>query len=156
MNIQNRESINSHHLLSSHYDLALSPMATVRLSQGLINLDSPLDEFALWPNREVLRIEALTDKQVLAELHAIMEGRGYSWHKINELLQAELDKDALEFTLEDGDVIFEWNNLCDVRRQWERKRSDSVQCAEFHRDCLINLKIMPIQGGLGLEGNLFI
>ena len=131
-------------------------MAAVRLSQGLISHDSALDDFALWPNREVLRIEALSDKQVLAELQAIMEGCAYSWHKINQLLQAELDKDALEFTLEDGDVIFEWNNLCDEKRQWERKRSHSVQSAEFNRDCLINLKIIPIQGGLGIEGKLLI
>jgi predicted RNA-binding protein YlxR (DUF448 family) len=127
-------------------------MATMRPSQGLMNHDSALNDFALWPNREVLRIEALSDIQVLAELQDIMEGRGYSWHKINQLLQAELDKDALEYTLKDGDVIFEWNNLCDERRQWEKKGSHSVQCAEFNRDCLINLKIIPIQGGLGVEG----
>ncbi|TVY14768.1 hypothetical protein LARI1_G008253 [Lachnellula arida] len=126
-------------------------MATV-IPQGLISRDSVLDDFALWPKTEVLRIEALSDKLVIAELQAIMEGCGYSWHKINQLLQAELDKEALEFTLEDGDIIFEWNNLCDQKRQWETKRSHSVQSTEFKRDCLINLKIIPFKAGLGIEG----
>ncbi|TVY17570.1 hypothetical protein LARI1_G004942 [Lachnellula arida] len=126
-------------------------MATA-IPQGLISRDSVLNDFALWPNQEVLRIETLSDKLVVAELQAIMEGYGYSWHKINQLLQAELDKEALEFTLEDGDVIFEWNNLCDEKRQWERKRTHSVQSVGFKRDCLINLKIIPFKAGLGIEG----
>ncbi len=128
-------------------------MAIIGLSQGLLNHGSAFDNLALWPRREVLRIQALSDKQVLTELQEIMEGRNYSWHKISQLLQAQLDKGALEFTLEDGDVIFEWNNLCHEKREWERNRRFSVSCAEFKKDCLINLKIIPIQGGLGFEGN---
>jgi hypothetical protein len=79
--------------------------------------DSVTDDSVLWPKEEVLRIEALSDKEVLAELRDVIGGRNYSWHKINQSLQAQLDNTALEYTLEDRDVIFEWNNLCDKKRQ---------------------------------------
>ena len=121
-------------------------------SQSPMKHDPVPESSVLWPKEEVLRIEALSDKQVLAELQDIMNGRNYSWHKINQSLQAQLDNDALEYTLEDGDVIFEWNNLCDEKRQWERKGHLSVSCMDFNRDCLINLKIIPFKGGLGDEG----
>lgn len=108
-----------------------------------------------WPKLEVLRIEALSDEDVLLELESIMEGRNYSWHSINEQMQAELDKGALEFTAEDGDVLFEWNNLCDEKRNWEREGHFSLSYADFNRDCLINLKIIPTKAGLGSKGKQF-
>ncbi|KAH6675997.1 hypothetical protein B0J14DRAFT_427352, partial [Halenospora varia] len=92
-----------------------------------------------WSKQTVLRIEALSEPQVLSELQGVMEGRTYSWHSINELLQGRLDQGDLEFMPVDGDVIFEWNNLCDEKREWERKGRLSDNCAEFNRDCLINL-----------------
>ncbi|KAG9239587.1 hypothetical protein BJ875DRAFT_360193, partial [Amylocarpus encephaloides] len=52
---------------------------------------------------------------------------------------------------EHGDVIFKWNNLCDEKRQWERSKCLSVKRAEFNRGCLINLKMIPIQGGIKVE-----
>lgn len=114
---------------------------------------SGYDDLALWPARQVLRIESLSEKDVLSELQSIMDGRSYSWHRINELMQARLDKGVLEFTLQDGDVVSEWNNLCDEKRDLERNGRLSVRnCAEFNSDCLINLKIIPSQAGLGLEG----
>jgi len=129
-------------------------MATNRLTQGVMNSDSALREFTRWPKREVLRIEALPDQDVISELESIMDGRNYSWHSINEQMQAQLDKRALEFTAEDGDVLFEWNNLCYEKRNWEQEGRGrfSLSCAEFNRDCLINLKIIPTKGGLGFEG----
>lgn len=86
-------------------------MAANRLSQGVLQPDDALSDLAFSPRRELLRIEALSDNQVLSELHEIMDGRNYSWHGINELLQVQLDKGVLEFTLADGDVLFEWNNI---------------------------------------------
>jgi hypothetical protein len=124
------------------------------ISQGVPCRDDAVDDFSLWPEREVLRIEALSEQQVLSELQEIMEGRSYSWHSINQLLQDQLDKEALEVTFIDGDILFEWNNLCDEKRKWERKGCLSNDCAEFNRDCLINLKILPFQAGLGLESKL--
>ena len=105
----------------------------------------------LWPEWEVLRVDALSDREVLTELHGIMDGRNYSWHSINQLLQKQLDNDSLEFTLHDGDVVFEWNNLCNQKKLWERTKLLSNNCADFNRDCLINLKIMPFKGGLYTE-----
>jgi hypothetical protein len=110
----------------------------------------------LWPEGEVLRVDALSDKEVLTELQNIMNGCHYSWHTINQLLQQQLDNKVLEFTLEDGDVIFEWNNLCDQKQQWEKKGLLSISCADFNRDCLINLKIIPFKGGLDTEGTYLL
>ena len=102
--------------------------------------------------QEVLRIETLVDEEVLAELQDIMGGNNYSWCMINDLLQAQRDNNALEFTLDDGDVIFEWNNLCDEKKQWERHGFLSIIDSEFDRDCLINLKVIPFKGGIVDEG----
>ncbi|KAH8800513.1 hypothetical protein F5884DRAFT_810648 [Xylogone sp. PMI_703] len=77
-----------------------------------------------------------------------MEGDRYSWYSVNEALQNQLDKEALEFTFIGRDVIFEWNNLCDEKQKWERKGYLSTNNADFNRDCLINLKILPFKAGL--------
>ncbi|RFU32514.1 hypothetical protein B7463_g3820, partial [Scytalidium lignicola] len=106
------------------------------------------NDFSRWLGGEVLRIEVLSEVQVLSELQGIMEGDNYSWHSINELLQNQLDKEALEFTLTGGDVVFEWNNLCDEKQKWERKGCLSINDVNFNRDCLINLKILPFKAGL--------
>lgn len=127
-------------------------MSIDRLTQGIMTNDSALTGFTLWPKEEVFRIEALLDQEVLSELEGILDGRNYSWHSINELMKTQLCKGALEFTFQDGDVIFEWNNLCDEKRNWEQKRSLSFSSTEFNRDCLINLKILPAKAGFGLEG----
>jgi hypothetical protein len=95
----------------------------------------------------------LSKQEVLCELQGIMEGRNYSWHYINDLLQARFEEGSLEFSLTDGDVLFEWNNLCHEKQLWEKRRRLSVDIAEFNMDCLINLKILPFQAGLGIEGN---
>lgn len=116
------------------------------------NNDATLDNFSLWPQKEVERIGTLSDHQVIAELQQLMVGNEYSWHTINYLLQEQVNNKTLEFTLEHGDIIFEWNNLCDERREWEKKGCFSVHGADFNRDCLVNLKIIPIRGGLGNEG----
>ena len=123
-------------------------------SEAARRADDVLADLSIWPKREVLRIEELPDQQVLSELQKVMEGYNYSWHSINMLLQDQLDKGHLEFTLVDGDVLFEWNNLCDKEREWERKGRLSNDSADFNRDCLINLMILPFQVGLGHKGKL--
>ena len=59
---------------------------TDKLTQGMMTNESALTGFTLWPKEEVLRIEALSNQEVLSELERIMDGRNYSWHKINELM----------------------------------------------------------------------
>lgn len=121
------------------------------LSQGILSRDSSPEDLP-WETHEVLRIEALSDTQVFTELQRIFDGYDYSWVRINQLLQQQLDEGVLEFTLEDGSVIFEWNNLCGEKRIWERRGHLSASCSDFYRDCLINLKILPAEGGLNIEG----
>lgn len=104
-----------------------------------------------WPEQAVLWAEALSDQHVLEELHSIMDDQNYSWHSINALLQSRLEQGDLDFTFEDGDVLFEWNNLCDEKRRWEVKGQLSENTADFNRDCLVNLLILPFEGGLGPE-----
>ncbi|XMA13697.1 hypothetical protein WAI453_006488 [Rhynchosporium graminicola] len=80
-----------------------------------------------------------------------MEGHSYSWYIINELIQARFDEGSLECSPVDGDILFEWNNLCDEKRTWEKKGRLSVNDAGFNMDCLINLMILLVQAGLGSE-----
>ena len=126
-------------------------MAVPRLTQGLV---STYEALHLGPSDEVLRIEALQNEEVYAEIRDIMDSQSYSWNRISQFLQEQLERGALEFTLKDGDVVFEWNNLCDEKQKWERQRCLSVDSPEFLRDCLINLKLIPIHGGIGLQGDL--
>jgi hypothetical protein len=82
-------------------------MATKELPHNMMHHDDALGDLGLWPKREVLRIEALSKRQVLCKLQGIMEGQNYSWHCINELLQVRFNKGNLEFTAVDRDVLFE-------------------------------------------------
>lgn len=108
----------------------------------------------VWPQKAISWIEALSEEQVLSKLQGVMEGLNYSWYTINDLLQNRLDQGQLEFTVVDGHVLFECNNLRDEKRVWERKGRLSHNCPEFNRDRLIKLMILPSQGGLGLESKL--
>jgi len=121
-------------------------------TQDSANIGSAYDPIDLWPTNEVLRIEALSDDEVDTELRTIMGGQLYSWNKISLLLQEQLNDGVLDYTSEDGDVVFEWNSLCDERKHWERQQCFTVNSKEFKRDCLINLKLIPIQGGIGPQG----
>ncbi|KAH6699894.1 hypothetical protein BKA61DRAFT_496159, partial [Leptodontidium sp. MPI-SDFR-AT-0119] len=105
-----------------------------------------------WAVRQVLRVENLLKQQVLLELHGIMEGHSYSWHCINELLQAQFDEGSLKCSPVDGDVLFEWNNLCDEKRTWEKKGRLLVNDVGFNINYLINLMILLVQVGLSNEG----
>lgn len=127
-------------------------MATDRLTQGVMTTSSSFRGFLFGLSQEVRRIEALSNEEVRLEFEAIIKGHGYSWHSINALMQNQLNEGALEFTGIDGDVIFEWNNLCDEKRHQEQNGCYLITCDEFYRDCLINLKIMPTKARFGLEG----
>lgn len=131
-----------------------SSMAADPPLQDVVHHDDTPRDLRLWAKRQVLRIEALSKQEVLCELQGIMEGHNYSWHCINDLLQAQFNEGSLEFSLVDGDVLFEWNNLCNEKRVWEKRGRLSVDIAEFNMDCLINLNILPVQAGLGMEGRL--
>ena len=101
------------------------PLQTV----GVVYHNDALHDLQLWAKQQVLRIEDLLKQQVLFKVQGIIEGHNYSWHCINEFIQARFDEGSLEFTLVDGDVLFEWNNLCDEKRLWEKTRRLSVNNA---------------------------
>ncbi|PVH72073.1 hypothetical protein DL98DRAFT_577015, partial [Cadophora sp. DSE1049] len=126
-------------------------MEIYRPLDNMVHDEESLHDLERWAERQVLRVESLSKRQVLLELHCIMEGYRYSWHCINEFLQVRFDEGSLECSSVDGDVLFEWNNLCDEKRTWEKKGRLSVNNAGFHMDCLINLMILPVQAGLGNE-----
>lgn len=109
-------------------------------------------DLEVWAKQQVLDIEDLSKQQVLLELQGVMGGHNYSWHSINALLQARFEEGKLKFSLVNGNVLYEWNNLCYEKRIWEKKGHLSVHNSEFNVDCLINLKILPVQAGLGIEG----
>jgi hypothetical protein len=125
-------------------------MAAVKIGNN--KHDAGGDGLSFWREKEINRLNALFDCQVLEELQRIMGGYDYSWHTINQALQEQLNDGTLEFTLEHGDIIFEWNNLCEERREWEKRGCFSVYSADFNRDCLFNLKIIPVRAGLGDKG----
>jgi len=129
-------------------------MATVQPLQNVVRHDDPLYDLGLWAKQEVLKIEGLSKQQVMSELQGIMEGHKYSWHCINALLQGKLEEGSLEFSDCHGEVLFEWKNLCDEKRMWEKNGRPSVKSEKFNVACLINLKILPIKAGLGSEGKL--
>jgi hypothetical protein len=128
-------------------------LSTIKSSSQLV-YDDTVTDLELWQKQQVLRIESIEAHQVLSELRDIMEGHNYSWYSIKDLLQARFDNGDLAHTLIDGDVLFEWNNLCNEKRVWEKRGHLSVDRIEFNKDCLINLKLLPIQAGLGTEGKL--
>jgi hypothetical protein len=118
-------------------------LSTIKPPSQLVYNNTIID-LELWQKQQVLRIESIEAHQVFSELREIMEGRNYSWYIINDLLQARFDNGDLAHTLIDGAVLFEWNNLCNEKRVWEKRGHLSVDRTEFNKDYLINLKILLI------------
>ncbi|KAH8800506.1 hypothetical protein F5884DRAFT_758105 [Xylogone sp. PMI_703] len=58
------------------------------------------------------------------------------------------DKDILQFTQTDGEILFEWNNLCYEKLKCGKREAIPNNCVQFNRDYLINLKILPFKARL--------
>ncbi len=98
------------------------------------------------------RIQKLSDREVLTELRDIMKGRNYSWLSISGQLQDRLDRSLLKIEhFESGNIPYEWNVLCDERISWKLHGQPSFRSFRFNRACLVNLRIIPTQAGLGEE-----
>jgi hypothetical protein len=109
--------------------------------------------YSIWEKQEVRRINALSNQQVMEELKETMRGRGYSWHRISQRLQKRRIYNDLQIEhFEPGNILYEWNVLCDERLSWLRHSRPSFRNVNFNRACLTNLKIIPTQAGLGIEG----
>jgi hypothetical protein len=114
---------------------------------------STIGDYSMWEKQEMGRIIELSDQQVMRELKEIMRGRDYSWHTISQRLQKRLRYNDLEIEhFEPGNILYEWNVLCDERLSWLRYSRPSFRNFKFNRACLTNLKIIPTQAGLGTEG----
>jgi hypothetical protein len=116
---------------------------------------SKLGNFTLWEKEEIKRIEALSDQAVLRELRKIISGQYYSWRRISQLLKLRFYRNLLYIEhFESGNILYEWNVLCDEKTHWLRHGCPSFKNFRFNRDCLTKLKIIPSQAGLGIEGEL--
>ena len=114
---------------------------------------SMLGNFTQREKQEIARVLALTDRQVRWELRDIMRGVGYSWYTISQKLQAKEYMKRLEIEhFEPGNILYEWNVLCDEKIHWQIHGCPSFKSFRFNRDCLVKLKIIPTQAGLGPEG----
>jgi hypothetical protein len=119
-----------------------------------------------WAVQESTRIKALSDPDLITEVHNAMNGSTYSWHSIHQQLQ----KKQTDYSL-----FREWSHLCDLKRDWEAdpsvlraRHSGALFHAESeisglskrnlwrphsYRALLLKLKLLPICAGLGIEGN---
>jgi hypothetical protein len=119
-----------------------------------------------WTVHESHRIKALSEPDLITEVHNAMNGSTYSWHSIHKQLQ----KDRTDYT-----IFQEWSYLCDLKRDWETdplvlraRRSGARFHAESeisglsernlwrpqsYRALLLRLKLLPIRAGLGIEGD---
>jgi len=121
-----------------------------------------------WEVDEILRINCLSDKDLISEVHSTMNGLDYSWATINKSLKELRDLDYA--------LYLEWNFLCGKKREWEPRAQflrKSPTCgfgaptvlshmsrigqwdSLFYRHLLINLKILPVHAGLGDEGIVY-
>ena len=89
--------------------------------------------------------DALTDYEVFIELQIIIEGRSYSWHSINQGLQAQVDNGLLT----DQIVIQRWNFLCGEKRRWEHVERHSFICQRYNRGYLFSLTTILMLAGFG-------
>lgn len=103
--------------------------------------------------REVSRINLLSDQQVLEELKDVMTGQKYSWYAIAYGLRALYTRRCLRLEhFEPGNLLYEWNVLCDEKLAWQYHGCLSFISVKLNRACLINLKTIPNRAGLGFGG----
>ena len=107
---------------------------------------SMLGNYSRQERNEIARVSALTDRQILRELGEIMKGNGYSWRSISQRLRAKAHWKLLEIEhFEPGNILYEWNVLCDEKLSWQLHGCPSFRSFRFNRDCLIKLKVIPTQ-----------
>ena len=114
-----------------------------------------------WEDDEASRIRLLTDEALISELAAMMSGQSYSWSRVKKGLR---DVGIVNFALHRR-----WNILWDRKCQWEAMCNDiapnntkddilahlsehGLWNRESYQRLVLNLKVIPIQAGLGMEG----
>jgi hypothetical protein len=113
---------------------------------------------AVWAYQEIARINALSNEELITELHRAMDGDSYSWQSINQRM-GELE---IDYGLYDT-----WNIICKKKRDWQRRAEQDQPFSAGdklakppeadlcqHRAVLINMKVIPIFAGLWAEGKV--
>jgi hypothetical protein len=113
---------------------------------------------AVWAYQEIARVNALSNEELITELHHAMDGDNYSWQSINQRMR-ELEIDY--------DLYDTWNIICKKKRDWEKTAEQDRPCSAGdklaklseadlckHRVVLINMKVIPIFAGLWAEGTV--
>jgi hypothetical protein len=119
-----------------------------------------------WADRELVRIKALPNADLIIEVHNAMNGHTYSWRVIQRRLQ-RLDTD--------NNIYLDWIDLCKLKQTWdripsltrERQHKDIVERLsrdlsrrawnlKHLRTLLINLKLILIRAGLEEEEGIFL
>lgn len=97
-----------------------------------------------WETLQHDRITKLSDAEVLVELRNVMKGCNYSWRTISKKLRARNRNGYLELEhFEAGNLLYEWNVLCDEKLHWSRYGNPSFRNSGFNRVCLVNLLVIP-------------
>lgn len=110
-----------------------------------------------WAHREVARIEALSDEELVIEVTNVMNGDIYSWKSIQTRMQ-QLDANPA--------LRLEWSSLWNLKKKWERFDSvtqqngvvpttetvQSLRNPQALRVLLVKPKLITSRAGLGKEG----
>ena len=149
------------HTISTHlvnqlsYRCILFPLLLIAMASRASN--STFGNFNAWERKEISRVLSLSDRDVLTQLRETMRGYDYSWHTISFRLRALLRCKAMRLEhFEPGNILYEWNVLCDEKLSWQRHGHPSFLNFRFNRICLIHLLIIPTQAGFGTQGKLFL
>jgi hypothetical protein len=119
-----------------------------------------------WAGQELVRIKALSNADLIMEVHNAMNGNTYSWRTIQSRLQ--------HFDTE-SKIYLDWNDLCSLKQTWdsipsltrERQHKDVVDRLsrdlsrqawnlKHLRTLLINLKLIVIRAGFEEEEGILL
>ena len=114
-----------------------------------------------WAYRELLRIDALQDAELIHELCRLMNGHTYSWKRIHDCLSC----------LDANDILhLDWQDLCSLKETWdsfpsltrERQHQDIMPGLSLalgnpswdprpFRTLLLNLRLILVRAGFDEE-----
>jgi hypothetical protein len=117
-----------------------------------------------WGRREVARIEALSEEELIIEVTNVMNGDNYSWRSIKTKMQ-RLDANST--------LYLDWSSLWNLKQKWENippitrgrqsKTTATIQSngsrskirnTQEIRVLLVKLKLITTRAGVGEEGIL--
>ena len=83
-----------------------------------------------WAYRDLLRIDALQEAELIHELYRLMNGHTYSWERVDDCLRC----------LDVNDIIhLNWQDLCSLKETWDSFPSRERQHQDIMQDLLLAL-----------------